>query len=45
MKRFQQWLACRRLNRLVRRQKQRNAEYARRREAAKLGWQRRKASA
>ena len=41
-KRFMQWLACRRLHKLVKRQKQRNADYLRRREAGKLGWERRR---
>lgn len=44
MKRLKQWLAARKLHKLVKRQKQRNAEYARRREAGKLGWARRRSA-
>lgn len=42
MKRFKQWLAARRLQKIVKRQKQRNAEYARHRAAALKGWRNRR---
>ena len=42
-RRFKQWLAARKLQKIVKRQKQRNASYEQRSEAARKGWKTRRA--
>lgn len=42
-KRLKQWLAARKLQKIVKRQKQRNAQYEQRRQSALKGWNTRRA--